>query len=277
MFSYLGGKKFQAKWIGSYIPTAKKYVEPFGGAFWVYFQNGIEFNKNVYNDYNVYLANVLYCARNKFNPFLKELQKHETQNKDLFEQFKSELVPLKYDIELGDVETAAKYIYIELNTFSGLTIDKAKFVDLKGKYKSKYTQFFEKVAHPRWQYKLQTITDIQHQSYQNCILEHDSPDTFFYIDPPYFKKESYYTKLFPQVEHNRLSKLLKKIKGKFILSYYDFDDLNDLYSKRYSHWETRKFNKQNSSKSTNTEKGKEVIIMNYDPKTYDKFDFNDQF
>jgi len=37
MFSYLGGKKFQAKWIARHFPKHKTYVEPFGGAYWVYF------------------------------------------------------------------------------------------------------------------------------------------------------------------------------------------------------------------------------------------------
>ena len=37
MFSYLGGKKFQAKWIAYHFPEFDNYVEPFGGACWVYF------------------------------------------------------------------------------------------------------------------------------------------------------------------------------------------------------------------------------------------------
>ena len=82
MFSYLGGKKFQAKWIGSHFPVLKKYVEPFGGAFWVYFQNGIEFDKNVYNDYNRFLTNIFYCARNKQKEFVKELLKYEPQKRE---------------------------------------------------------------------------------------------------------------------------------------------------------------------------------------------------
>ena len=48
MFSYLGGKKFQAKWISNYFPKHDTYVEPFGGAFWVYFVGNINANKNVY-------------------------------------------------------------------------------------------------------------------------------------------------------------------------------------------------------------------------------------
>ena len=65
MFSYLGGKKFQAKWISSNFPIHKPYIEPFGGAYWVFFQGNINSDLNIYNEYNRYIANVFYCAVNK--------------------------------------------------------------------------------------------------------------------------------------------------------------------------------------------------------------------
>ena len=55
MFSYLGGKKFQAKWIARHFPKHKTYVEPFGGAYWVYFVANHQIDQahiNVYNDFN---------------------------------------------------------------------------------------------------------------------------------------------------------------------------------------------------------------------------------
>ena len=59
MFSYLGGKKFQSKWISSHFPKNDIYVEPFGGAFWVYFQSGINSQRNIYNDKNTADVNCL--------------------------------------------------------------------------------------------------------------------------------------------------------------------------------------------------------------------------
>ena len=263
MFSYLGGKKFQAKWISNNFPNHKTYVEPFGGAFWVYFQGNINSDVNVYNDYNVYLANVFHCAVYKRSEFVKTLKKYRTQVKTLFENIKAEITPLDYNIEIGDVDMAAKYMYIELNTFSGLTINNAKFVDLKGKYKSKYTQLIDKLENPKWQYKLENISKVENLSYDEVIKKYDNKYTLFYCDPPYFEKESYYTKDFPKEEHKKLADTLKNIKGKFVLSYYDFDDLQNWFPKNNYRWQTREFNKQNSSKSVGTDKGEELLIMNF--------------
>jgi len=48
-----------------------------------------------------------------------------------------------------------------------------------------------------------------------------------------------------------------------VLSYYEFDDLEKWFPKDQYTWQEREFNKQNSSKKVNTDKGKEIIIMNF--------------
>ena len=265
MFSYLGGKKFQAKWISSYFPKHETYVEPFGGAFWVYFQGNVNSNKNIYNDYNRYIANVFYCATNKRTDFVKALKSYKTQIRTTFENIQSEITPLDYNIELGDIEMAAKYMYIELNTFSGLTIDKAKFVDLKGKYKSKYTQLIDKLENPKWQYKLENISKVENLSYEKIIEKYDNEETLFYCDPPYFDMEHYYTKEFGHDQHLQLVNTLKSIKGKFVLSYYEFSELSEWLPENEYYWIKKEFNRQNSSKKTNTAKGEEILITNYKP------------
>ena len=265
MFSYLGGKKFQSKWISSHFPKNDVYVEPFGGAFWVYFQSGINSQRNIYNDKNRYLANLFHCAVFYREKLITDLKKFKPQVKKLFEDFKNELVPLTYNVELGDTEMAAKYMYIELNTFSGLTIENAKFVDLKGKYKSKYTQLIEKLENPKWQSKLDNITKVNSDSYEDVIKRYDSKYTLFYCDPPYFEKENYYTKEFDQSEHLKLSNVLKSIRGKFILSYYNFPQLSKWYPKNKYNWSFKEFNRQNSSKEVGTDKGEEILITNFKP------------
>ena len=60
-------------------------------------------------------------------------------------------MPLKNDFELGDVERATKYIYLQTQSFSGDTLnEKTKFVNLKGKYKSKYEHFINKISNKKW-------------------------------------------------------------------------------------------------------------------------------
>lgn len=263
MFAYIGGKKFQGKWIANYFPKHDTYVEPFGGAFWVYFMGNINANKNVYNDYNRYISNIFYCVKNHREEFYKVLKSYKPQSKELFDKFYKELIPLTYQLELGDIETAAKYIYLETQTFSGSTLEKSTFMDLKGKYKSKYEQFFEKLINPKYIIKFNNITNVENLSYENCIKKYDSKNTLFYCDPPYFKMEDYYVKEFGRDEHLKLANTLKSIKGKFVLSYYDFPELSKWFPKSKFNWKQKEFNKSNSTKKSKASKGNEILILNY--------------
>ena len=54
------------------------------------------------------------------------------------------------------------------------------------------------------------------------------------------------------------------MKGKFSLSYYDFDGLNDMYPKDKYKWETKEFVKASGAKAGESQSiGEEVLIMNY--------------
>jgi DNA adenine methylase len=264
MFSYIGGKKNQAKWIADFFPAGiKTYAEPFGGAHWVYFASSINANTNVYNDFNRYLVNIFYCAKYHREKFLKVLKSYKEQSKELFDQFKSELTPLTYKIKLGDVETAAKYIYIETQMFSGSTVEKASFVDLKGKYTSKYSAFINKLENPKFILKLHNLTNIENLSYEKIIEKYDSKNTLFYCDPPYYKMEFYYQKEFGRDQHLHLADMLKSIKGKFLLSYYDFPELEQWFPKDKYNWQIKEFNKTNANGRNTTGKGVEILILNY--------------
>jgi DNA adenine methylase len=80
---------------------------------------------------------------------------------------------------------------------------------------------------------------------------YDSESTFFYVDPPHMGKEDYYINNdFNRNSHYELAETLNNIKGKFLLSYYYFDGLEDLYPKC-------------KIDSKVTLMGTEYIIMNY--------------
>ena len=60
-------------------------------------------------------------------------------------------------------------------------------------------------------------------------------------------------------------KILQNIKGKFSLSYYDFPQLSEWFPKDKYVWKSREFFRSSASFSeSKSEKGTELLIMNYD-------------
>ena len=164
MISYIGGKSRMAKWIGEYIPNnIETYVEVFGGAFWVYINGDVyekpKLKEVIYNDFNRYMANFFECCRTpeEFHKYMIDLK---SQDEKLFYKFQKEIFKNKdiSKIELGDFEFGEKYAYIMTQVFSGLNAEKAKFIDLKGKYKSKFDSFRGRLMNPKFIKKLRKIT-----------------------------------------------------------------------------------------------------------------------
>jgi hypothetical protein len=111
------------------------------------------------------------------------------------------------------------------------------------------------------------------------INKYDSTGTFMYLDPPYNSVEKkgsnddvrsswYGTKdEFGQKDHITLLKLLKTTKSRWALSYYYYPELEEYLPKDKYTWITKDFFRSSASFSeTKSEKGTELLILNYDPK-----------
>ncbi len=271
MISYIGGKNRMAKWIGNYIPNdIETYVEVFGGAFWVYVNGEVHKKpilKNViYNDYNRYMTNLFACCRNP-QEFLKSMDEIVAQDSELFYEFKKDVFENKNikDIEIPDYDYGMKYAYIVTQIFSGLNPEKGKFIDLKGKYSSKFDAFRRRLKNPKVIEKLNKITNVENMDCADVIKKYDSPTTYFYVDPPYWKTENYYSLHdFDTDDHKRLADVLKNIEGRFSLSYYDFEQLHEWFPEDEYEWELKDFVKPASAqKGKSQNKGTELLIMNY--------------
>jgi DNA adenine methylase len=279
MLSYIGGKSKIGKWIVDYYPLdMETYVETFGGMFWCFFNMDLKkFTKLknvVYNDFNPLNYNLFQCIQNP-EQLLTEInnipcqQKGEDVTPEIyktqFDTFQKELFNTEFKVGDIDYVTAAKYVYILTQVFSGSKPEKSGFIDLKGKYKSKYLTFRDKLSKPDWVEHFKKINFIRLGDFQNVIEEFDSPTTYFYVDPPYWKTENYYSNHdFDREDHERLANTLKSIKGKFSLSYYDFDLLSLWFPKDEYTWQMKKFAKAASASKGKTQNmGEELLIMNY--------------
>ena len=279
MLSYIGGKSKIGKWIKDYYPTdMETYVETFGGMFWCFFNMDLSKYPNlkrvVYNDFNPLNYNLFLCLQNP-SVLLNAVNSIPCQErgvedtpsiyKEQFNLFQQELFATGFTINYPDYDVAAKYAYILTSIFSGSRPETSGFIDLKGKYKSKFLTFRDKLSKPDWVEHFNRISHFRLGDFGDVIDEFDSPTTYFYVDPPYWKTENYYSNHdFDVDDHKRLADKLTSISGKFSLSYYDFDLLSLWYPKETYTWEMKEFAKAASATKGKTQNmGQELLIMNY--------------
>jgi DNA adenine methylase len=279
MLSYIGGKSKIGKWIVPfYDKDMETYVETFGGMFWCFFNMDLKqypnLKKVVYNDFNPLNYNLFKCVQNP-SELLNAINSIECQKygeeitpeiyKEQFIRFQAEIFAENFRVEPGNYDVAAKYAYVLTQVFSGSKPEKSSFIDLKGKYKSKYLTFRDKLMKPDWVEHFLRISDVENMDFAEVIEKYDSPTTYFYVDPPYWKTENYYSNHdFDSKDHERLAKVLNGIKGKFSLSYYDFEILHFWFPDNIYRWEKKEFAKAAAAKKgTKQNMGEELLIMNY--------------
>ncbi len=278
--SYIGGKsRIAPKLIIPNIPTdIEEFVEVFGGMFWTFFSMDLKLFPNlkkvVYNDFNPLNYNLFKCLQNP-TELLNAINAIPCQQfgeditpsiyKEQFVRFQAEIFNEGFSVEPGDYGVAAKYVYILTQVFSGSKPETSSFIDLKGKYKSKYLTFRDKLLKPDWIEHFLKITHVENMDFADVIEKYDSPNTYFYVDPPYWKTENYYSNHdFDRKDHERLSKSLISMEGKFSLSYYDFPLLSEWFPKNEYRWESKEFAKAAAAKKgTKQNMGEEILIMNY--------------
>jgi len=279
MLSYIGGKSRIGKWIVDLYPQDMEvYLETFGGMFWCFFNMDLSkftnLKKVVYNDFNPLNYNLFKCVQNP-----SELQRAldmipvqklgETNTnpvyKSRFEDFQYEIFHSGLTINYPDYVVAAKYVYVVTQVFSGSKPETSSFIDLKGKYRSKYLAFRDKLSKPDWVEHFLKITDVWNTDFQNVIEEFDSKNTYIYLDPPYWKTENYYSNHdFDRNDHERLANVLQNVQSKFSLSYYDFPQLHEWFPEDQYRWERKSFAKAASAKkNTKQNLGEELLILNY--------------
>jgi len=279
MLSYIGGKSKIGKWIVDLYPQDMEvYLETFGGMFWCFYNMDLSkypnLKKVVYNDFNPLNYNLFKCVQNpsELQRALDGVQVQQfgvSQTPDIlreqFNTFQTEVFSSGFTCNVPDYETAAKYVYVLTQVFSGSKPETSSFIDLKGKYRSKYLSFRDKLSKPDWVEHFLKITDVENMDFEDVITKYDSDKTHIYLDPPYWKTENYYSNHdFDREDHQRLANVLKHVKGKFSLSYYDFDLLHDWFPDNIYRWEKKSFAKAAAAKKgVKQNLAEELLIMNY--------------
>jgi len=220
-----GGKHFIAEKIADRIPEHSIYVEPFAGGAAVYFKKPSS-EVEVLNDKDTDIARAFQFLRSMTPEQFKQLKKMNWKvNAGTFKR-------LKDSQPISDIDRFRKFYYLRKGSFGsgGETVNpmmEGETIDVNKLWK----------VHDRLK-----NTKIMGRHALELIRKYDSPDTFFYLDPPYPDRDFIGAKeTFTEDDLTKLVSELKGIKGKFLLS------LNKEWAKSMpSEWDTsRIFTRRN--------------------------------
>jgi len=259
MIPYVGGKTYTAKWIKSFFPATKAYVEVFGGSASVLFSEQKIGNLEVYNDIDKDLHNLFKMLRDKktSQEFLRRAKWMLHSRADFVESRK---IYKELDYNLHRALSFAHYMCCgRSGKRSGMS------------FKTNKTP--EALAPLSWQSFLKRIVNIRKRlanviveclDFNDLIKKYDTPHTFFYCDPPYLNTKGYYCVDWQEQDHKKLADVLLNIQGKFMVSYYFSDFIKSLYPGCY--FRTKNVPAYVSDTINNKKKtATELLIMNYMP------------
>lgn len=217
--SWIGGKKALRDEILLRFPVQyTRYIEVFGGGGWVLFHKLPGRDFEVYNDFNGLLTNLYQCVRDKPDELKNELRYMLNSRRD-FLYIKE---TLHSENSLTNVQKAA-YFYALVRYSYGSGAE-----DFASQPHSIWNDFpLIDAASAR----LQKVI-VENKDFEKLITQYDRDESFFYCDPPYYKTENYYMGGgFGREDHKRLADVLCSIKGKFLLSYNDCEEIRELYNR----------------------------------------------
>ena len=230
--------------------NSSRFIDVFGGSGSVLLGNPEICPFEVYNDFDRNLANLFRCMKERTMAVIRELGFCHLNSREDFiairrffenEQFDDkylsdelrltqilfpppeakELTEMRKRITADyDVRRAAMFLKLLRFSYSssGKSYASQPF-DIR-KLFGLISQLQERMAN----------VVVENQDFETLIKHYDRPDAFFYLDPPYFSTEDMYEVGFGWDDHVRLRDTLKNIKGKFLLSDNDCDEIRELYN-----------------------------------------------
>ena len=192
------------------------YVEPFAGGASVFFKKQPS-TKEVLNDINPDLIEFYRKTQKKAESCLVYNTPEEYQT-------------ARQNVESG-TWTACDFIRYNKNTFAGNMKNFGLITDCNHQdgscHISKYNQTYSLIEQ-----RLKNVK-LHNQDYQEMIQTYDSPDTFFYADPPYDVTSSKYyqhTNL-SAVSPEKIAENFSNIQGKVLITFNDSPRVRQAFEK----------------------------------------------
>lgn len=209
---YIGGKRNLARRLCGLIDATphRTYVEPFVGMGGVFLRRSTPAPVEVINDISRDVANLFRVVRRHYEPLVAELELL-VASRDEFERLR------RIDPDtLTDIERAARFLYLQRLAFGGKVMGRHFGVDCRTPARFNYAKLRAEIR--ALGERMAPVT-VERLPYAELIRRYDSPETLFYLDPPYWGCESDYgTDVFGRADFAQLADQLAGIAGRFILS-----------------------------------------------------------
>jgi DNA adenine methylase len=253
--SYYGGKQTLSAIILGLIPEHRIYCEPFLGGAAVFFAKKPS-KVEIINDTNCELINFYEVLKHEFTSLEKEIAI------SLHSRKKHHQAQVIYaNPEMFDRVKRAWAVWMLANSSYGCKLDGGFGYDRIGgnskKLSNKRETFTEDYA-----IRLQQ-TQIECCDALRVIRSRDMPDAFFYIDPPYVGSDQGHYDGYTQEDFDSLLKLLETIKGKFLLSSFKNDSLNEFTKRNGWHSAALKMMSSMTNRAVQPRDKVEVLTANY--------------
>lgn len=221
---YLGGKRNLAKRLVALIETIphRTYAEPFVGLGGVFFRRRLRPQAEVINDYSRDIWTFFRILQDHYVAFI-ELIRFQISSRAEFDRLKT-LDPAN----LTDLQRAARFLYLQRQAFGG-KVDHRNFgVSLHRPARFDITRLAGDLAdiHARL-----SGVDIECQTWSAFMARRDSPETLFYLDPPYWNCETDYGPgMFARADFAALAEALKGVRGRFVMSLNDVPGVRETFA-----------------------------------------------
>ena len=257
--TYYGGKQQMASTIISMIPKHKIYCEPFFGGGAVFFAKGPSFLEAI-NDKNDLLITFYKQCIDNFDNLQKKItttlhsESEYRRAKDIYNNPKH-----MRKLDIAWAVWMVTNMSIMATPRGGWKRDNGTGGSHVGVSTDAHRLNFTSQIHERLRY-----VQISCHDALDVIRERDTPDTFFYLDPPYINCDQKHYNGYEKADFENLLSLLQDIQGKFLLSNFWSNILSAYIEK--NNWSFQVFDKKCMIPAmiNKPRRKQEVLVYNYD-------------
>lgn len=217
---WVGGKSKLIDRLLPIFPEHKGYVEVFGGSAIVLLSK--EPSKwEILNDFDSNLMNFWSVVQNAHDQFIESFE-WEVVSRERFNEYREKYKSKDFE---DSIEQAKAFYYLVKAGF-GADMKNPVFGAAKDRSRLRLEQIEDdiKQAHKRIQ-----KTTIENKSFEDLFRMYDSPDTFFYLDPPYRKTKEYATGRFTDSQYEKMRDCCKDVKGKWLITINNDEYIKELF------------------------------------------------